>query len=378
MKKLILTIASFLAICFFAACSGDGQAEILAPLTNPSTGQYEEAQAHPSETPSNTQPEEPSNLQANTTTTSITTIPSMQIQYWHTGTLQEITPPHGLANWFTTHEDGTISGILTDSPHPLQVINHLPIIDRTTGAGPLLELSFQSQPDTITAKRWQINEATDYTSYTKVFVAGTTINIPDSDNSYVYEITARWPHQDHESFVTYAFYVTSSPQVEGPRRTPQLYVSLNIEDMSAQSFQALQLSNNWWPTISDENAPQSGGYCATSYHPIDAWARDFLNYLGREEDAVTFFLYGTEGEIELLFSDNFPPQAIYVRRWPAEFAVLLADGSSDMELWFQYEPVEINDNTFRIINDGNNYIYEIEAIWPQGRSSYTFRVDCAS
>lgn len=148
--------------------------------------------------------------------------------------------------------------------------------------------------------------------------------------------------------------------------------------MSAQSFQALQLSNNWWPTISDENAPQSGGYCATSYHPIDAWARDFLNYLGREEDAVTFFLYGTEGEIELLFSDNFPPQAIYVRRWPAEFAVLLADGSSDMELWFQYEPVEINDNTFRIINDGNNYIYEIEAIWPQGRSSYTFRVDCAS
>jgi len=42
---------------------------------------------------------------------------------------------------------------------------------------------------------------------TVVFVAGTTIYVLDSDNSYVYEVTARWLHHGCESFISYAFWM---------------------------------------------------------------------------------------------------------------------------------------------------------------------------
>jgi len=94
-------------------------------------------------------------------------------------------------------------------------------------------------------------------------------------------------------------------------------------------------------------------------------------------DDLIFHLNNANGEIRLQFTDNLSPYAVYVRRWPAEFAAPVNDGGSDMDLWFQYESVEINNNIIHISNDGKDYIYEVEARWAQGWSFYTFRVDSA-
>ena len=310
-------------------------------------------------------------------------IPAMLIKYFIGASLHEITAWQGIANWFFYAGDGTTGGILTDSLHPLQAINHLPVIDRIGGAAALLDLSFESTPDYITARRWvasnienRVLEDADFLNYKSVFVAGKTIYISDSDNSYIYEVTAHWLHPGLESFVTYAFYVTNSLPVDGPRRTPLLYVSVTVEGSPIQHFQTLQLSNSWSPIKPDGLIRP--GYCASSVHPLDVWALDFLAWLDWDDDAVTIKLNGASGEIELIFSDDFPPHTVYARRWPAKFSAPVNDGGADMDLWFQYEPVEINGNIIRINDDGSDYIYEIDAIWPQGRSSYTFRVDSAN
>jgi len=311
------------------------------------------------------------------------TIPGMTIKVWKVGDLYEIAAWQGVANWFAEYADGTSLDVFTDSPHPLQVVPQLPVINRTRGGGSLLDFYFESSPTSVTARRWVTDgetDASDFYNYANVFVADTTILVPDSDNSYIYEITAMWQQGNSGSFVTYAFYVTASAPVEGPRRTPQLYVSLYTEGLEqpSQYFQSMQLSNNWFPDIvSNDGHSLSGGFCATSYHPLDVWARDFLATLGWAEDAVTFRLYENEAEIELMFSDDFPPHTIYVRRWPASFAAPTDSGVSDMDLWFQYELVEVSNSRFRVVNDGNSYIYEVDAIWQQGRSSYAFRVDTA-
>ena len=84
-----------------------------------------------------------------------------------------------------------------------------------------------------------------------------------------------------------------------PAQTPQLYVSLHTESLPAQSFRALQLSHDWesWGEM----------YSATSVHPLDVWATGFLHHLGWEEDAITFHLADTEGEIRLRFNGLMVP-----------------------------------------------------------------------
>ena len=160
-----------------------------------------------------------------------------------------------------------------------------------------------------------------------------------------------------------------------PERTPQLYVSFSAESSPVQHFQAVQLSNNWFPYFHDENAFLTGGFCASSHHPLDVWALDLSDFWDVDLNKITFSLDVTEAEIQLQFSDNFLPHHLYVRRWPANFTSSVNYGGSDMDLWFQYEVIEIHNNIFRINADGNDYIYEVDAIWLQGRSSYTFRID---
>ena len=362
MRKAIFATIFITVLLILAACA-ETYAEI---LPNPIGVTNENPTNVLEETP-------PAAIQENPET-GLKETPTLTIKYWAGGALLETNPYKGVANWFLTNYDGTTMGVMTDSAHPLQAIPHLPVIDRAMGGVGLLDLFFNIPPDDITAKRWVIDDmgAAEYSGYTNVFVAGTTINVPDSDNNYVYEITARWYPNN---FGTFAFFVTASPPVVGPRRTPQLYVSLKAEGCTPQYFQALQLSNNWWPSAGDIDSPLAGGYCATSYHPLDVWARDFLAELGWDDDAVTFRLGGGSGEVELGFSDDFLPHTVYVRRWPAEFAALTSDGGSNMDLWFAYEAVEVFNNVFAVSDDGNDYIYEVEALWRQGRSSYAFRVD---
>jgi len=160
-----------------------------------------------------------------------------------------------------------------------------------------------------------------------------------------------------------------------PTHTPQLYVNFHTEGLSIQHFRAVQLSNDWFPNFDDEGESLSGGYSASSHHPLDVWALDLSDFWTVDLDTITLRLNGADGEMEIQFSDNFPPHTVYVRRWPAEFSVSVNDGGSDMDLWSQYELVEINNNIIRISNDSRDYIYEVEARWSQGWSSYTFRIN---
>jgi len=160
-----------------------------------------------------------------------------------------------------------------------------------------------------------------------------------------------------------------------PARTPQLYVRFRTEGLPAQQFRAAQLSTDWDPTIGADgqrigDGPWTGAFSASSPHPLDIFVLDFY-----DSDGITFYLDGIDGEMELQFGDNFPPHSIYVRRWNAEFAVSVNGGGSDMALWPQYESVEENGNIVLISDDGNDYIYEVDARWLQGRSFYTFRIN---
>lgn len=166
--------------------------------------------------------------------------------------------------------------------------------------------------------------------------------------------------------------------VEIPALPPGLSVRFSTEGSPAQELQTAQLSATWDPNIDAEgnrieDGPWSGVMNASADHPLDIFVLDFNN-----SDGLTVYLDGADGKIELEFSNNFLPHSVYVRRWNAEFAVSVNGGGSDMALWSQYESVTVSDNIIFISDDGNDYIYEVDAIWPQGRSSYTFRINSTS
>jgi len=155
---------------------------------------------------------------------------------------------------------------------------------------------------------------------------------------------------------------------EVPESRPRLYLVFETENSSLQYFESAQLSGSWgWSCIGADHCTE-GGYSASADHPLDfwiaeEWTQDIL-------DRYLVYLNSTEGRVELQFSDDFLPHTIYVRRWHEEF---LGQGASD--IIFQYESIELDGHTFYITNDGHDYIYEVRAIWAQGNSSYTFRIN---
>jgi len=163
-----------------------------------------------------------------------------------------------------------------------------------------------------------------------------------------------------------------------PTYAPQLYVNFHTDSLTMQRFRAVQLSNDWFPNVNDEDDSLSGGYSASGHHPLDVWALDLSHFWAIDLDTITLYIDGADGEIEIQFSDNFPPQTVHVRRWPAEFSASVNDGGSDMDLWSQYEPVEISHSIILVSDDGRDYIYEVEAGWLQGWSFYTFRINSTS
>jgi len=146
-----------------------------------------------------------------------------------------------------------------------------------------------------------------------------------------------------------------------PSQSPQLYVSLITGDLSAQDFRAAQGTVSWIY------------YEASGEHPLDFWKEtldgiDFSLFIGQLEDS-------NGGEIQLQFS-HFPPNTVVVQRWSSEFI-----GMSD-QMWNRYDPVEINDNIIRVTDTGNDYIYQVIAIWEQddnmpvsAKAFYTFRIN---
>jgi len=151
-----------------------------------------------------------------------------------------------------------------------------------------------------------------------------------------------------------------------PKTTPLLDVNLVTVDSNSNSgtqisrdIRAAQLTNDW--SVVDEKG-DGFSYCADSFHPLQK--RDGYG-------DVTLSLHNS-GIVKFMFTDNYPPQSVSVQRWNAEYA-----GTESTEVWDKGEPVPVNVNTFTAFDDGQDYIYEVYAKWPEGDSWYVFRLDSA-
>lgn len=143
-------------------------------------------------------------------------------------------------------------------------------------------------------------------------------------------------------------------------KAPRLELALVVNGGTEQQLQAIQLTTSWFYT--DEKGNGSG-YEADSPHPLQL----------SDYDDCTFQFNGVNGELLLSFSDNYPPQSVSVQRWDAIYYT----GNQNIEDSInQNEPIEVAENTIRISNDKNDYIYEVYAKWEQqGSSRYAFRIN---
>jgi hypothetical protein len=144
-----------------------------------------------------------------------------------------------------------------------------------------------------------------------------------------------------------------------PERTPLLEVSL-LTGNSRQSVRAAQLTHSWRTVLPNGDGSQ---YFADSVHPLQM----------RDYSSVTLTSNNENGKIELQW-DGYPPQSVTVtvQRWNAIY-----EGTGDISVLESGERIPIDRNGFAIAGDGNDYIYEVYAKWPEGYSWYAFRVDGA-
>ena len=106
----------------------------------------------------------------------------------------------GTSSWMTVVAEGMGSGIESDSPHPLQYKDSLPILEITKKS--TISLRFEAAPSKITVKRYK-SSTTDYDDFNEIEVNGTSFEAKSGD--YVYEIIASWNGTDYNGTVYYAF-----------------------------------------------------------------------------------------------------------------------------------------------------------------------------
>ena len=142
----------------------------------------------------------------------------------------------------------------------------------------------------------------------------------------------------------------------GTKALPQLYVSISLENSMAQRIQAIQGTTSWEVrTVFSHTLTESD-----SVHPLQLWD-DALK-------AATLQL--KNGESEMVFQFSTPPIAIAAWRWDAKYI-----GISDVDAaTFELLNVEACGRAIIIVDDGNDYIYEVSATWSQGFSFFSFLI----
>ena len=151
------------------------------------------------------------------------------------------------------------------------------------------------------------------------------------------------------------------PPYSQSEKAPQLEVSLIINGnrFSEKPIESAQLTTSW--SYIDENG-NSVGYEADSPHALQ-----LDNY-----NDITLRLNGNDGEISFFFGGGYSPKSVSIKRWNAIHYM----GREFIESSFnQNEPVAIIGNTLRVGNDGNDYIYEVYAVFEQGSVYYAFRMN---
>lgn len=106
----------------------------------------------------------------------------------------------GTSSWIVEGEDGISNGVNSDSPHPLDCIDSLPVIEfswKTT-----LTLSFEGAPVRITVKQYPA-DASGYDDYKEIKVNKSTVEV--KAGNYIYEVIATWHGETYSGTVYYAF-----------------------------------------------------------------------------------------------------------------------------------------------------------------------------
>jgi hypothetical protein len=88
----------------------------------------------------------------------------------------------------------------------------------------------------------------------------------------------------------------------------------------------------------------------------------------------TLFIDTENCIIEIQFTDDYLPETVVVQRWNTKYVENKQDYAGG---YFNGEPVPIDGFTFRISDDGDDYIYEVHATWLPGNSYYAFMI-CAA
>ena len=113
-----------------------------------------------------------------------------------------VTAWRGTYSWLVENDDGTGSGINTDTMHPLDCKEGIPsfkIAKKGT-----LTFSFEEAPTSITVRRYRLNSS-DYDAYEEIPVEDGTIEV--KSGNFLYEVIARWDHpgKPYGGTVYYAF-----------------------------------------------------------------------------------------------------------------------------------------------------------------------------
>ena len=110
-------------------------------------------------------------------------------------------------------QNGSV-GVDADGPHPLDMVEELPILEVPDDGD--VSLKFTKEPDQITVRAWKISaagtNAYDKPELTLPVSNENTITLP-TDDQYLYEVHAMWTVQDHNGGDAY-YGFASAPKEE--------------------------------------------------------------------------------------------------------------------------------------------------------------------
>jgi hypothetical protein len=148
---------------------------------------------------------------------------------------------------------------------------------------------------------------------------------------------------------------------DSPKNAPQLDVIFKSDNSPEQRVQAIQLTTSWSVDYEDGTGT---GVESDSPHALHL-SPDLFN-------DTSIRLLAANGSITLQFSDDYPPEHVFVKRWNA-LRGYKQDDWDIAHLLDLNESVEIDGNMIHVSHDGCDYIYEVYARWSNGESHYTFR-----
>jgi len=149
---------------------------------------------------------------------------------------------------------------------------------------------------------------------------------------------------------------TPETAIERLASAPLLEVNLSSETFDEPRVRAKQLGSSWFVEQEDGSWIV---WMSDSPGPLQLGPADYRS--------ATLRLTDVNDTIELRFADDFAPDSISVECWLAIFAT----GRQDVYTFAPAgTPVDAENDRIPVCDDGNDYIYVIEAVWENNGSNY--------